>query len=163
MMFIIKSKKYGECEIFIDDEDFEKVNKYKWSVSFTDKLYVSHNRKNGIKMSLHRYLLNFPKQVIDHKNGNGLDNRKENLRLCTHAENFRNRDKSVTNTSGYKGVTWNKQHRKWMAQISINYKRKTIGVFHSKDQAAIAYNIAALKYHGEFARLNNVMEMKHVQ
>lgn len=162
MMFIIKSKKHGDCEVFIDDEDFEKVRQYKWSVSYNDKLYVSHNRKNGLKMTLHRFLLNFPEKTIDHINGNGLDNRKQNLRLCSNAQNFRNRGKSVTNTSGYKGVTWSNQHRKWMAQISINYKRKTIGVFNSKDQAAIAYNIAALKYHGEFAKLNNVMKFRNV-
>jgi len=107
------------------------------------------------KIRLHRLITNAPYDMeVDHINGNKLDNRNYNLRICTKAENQRNRSKQSNNSSGYKGVSWHKGMNKWTANIGINGKREYIGSFSDKDEAARAYNQAAIKHHGEFAKLN---------
>jgi hypothetical protein len=93
--------------------------------------------------------------VIDHINHNGLDNRKANLRLATAADNARNARYPKANTSSrYRGVWYNKQTRKWRAQILVDGKRKQIGYFEREMDAARAYDVAAKKFHGHFAVLN---------
>jgi len=93
--------------------------------------------------------------VIDHINGNGLDNRKANLRQSTYAQNSWNRGKArVKSSSKYKGVCQHKKDRKWQAQISAVGKRIYLGRFKNQKEAAKAYDKAAKKYHGEFANLN---------
>ena len=89
---------------------------------------------------------------IDHRNRNGLINLKANLRLCTNAENGRNRKKNRNNTSGYKGVF--KFRDRWLARIGVDMKSVHLGVFKDKKEAALAYNEAAIKYHGKFALIN---------
>ena len=96
------------------------------------------------------------KKLIDHKNRNPLHNHKSNFRFCTHKENLRNCGKHKDNTSGFKGVTWNKANRRWTAQIGVDGKNIHLGDFKRKIKAAIAYNIGATKYHKEFAYLNEV-------
>ncbi len=93
-------------------------------------------------------------QSVDHVNGNGLDNRRSNLRLCAHAENLRNRKIHKNNKSGFKGVRKRKESSLWRAEIRSNHKFYFLGNFHSAEEAAHAYDAAALKLHGEFARLN---------
>ena len=88
---------------------------------------------------------------LDHKNRNPLDDRIENLRECTHSQNQANRSKHSTNTSGYKGVSWNKQRAMWMAMISINSKNKNLGYFATPKRAHEAYMKAAQERWGEFA------------
>lgn len=130
----------------VDDELFEDINKYLWCFN---GLYAS--RGNNIYM--HRVIMSAPKGVlVDHINGNGLDNRRENLRLCTHAQNLQNQKRKKNNTSGIKGVSWCSKSRKWDARIRLNMKQFYLGKFSSKEDAANAYAQAALKYHGEFAR-----------
>jgi hypothetical protein len=90
-------------------------------------------------------------QQIDHRNGNKLDNRLENLRPANQAENSYNQGKRKHNTSGFKGVSWSKSHQKWQATIKVNYRQKHLGYFATAEEAAAAYQEAALKYHGEFA------------
>lgn len=91
----------------------------------------------------------------DHRNGNGLDNRRKNLRPCTHAQNCRNaKPRSVS--SKYKGVGWSRVHNKWRARIRVDGILKSLGVFTEEAQAARAYDRAAAEYFGEFARLNGV-------
>jgi hypothetical protein len=90
---------------------------------------------------------------VDHINGNGLDNRFKNLRLGTHSKNGRNQKKPITNTSGFKGVSWHKQHKKWMAYIRINNKLINLGSYNSKFYAALVYARAAKKYFGEWRRV----------
>lgn len=96
------------------------------------------------------------KAHIDHEDRNPLNNHKNNLRFCTYSENSRNRGKPTTNTSGYKGVSWFKRDKKWKAQIMVEGKGFCLGSFKNKIDAARAYNRAALKYHGEFACLNEI-------
>ena len=89
---------------------------------------------------------------IDHINGNILDNRIENLRLATYAENQWNAKTRVDNTSGIKGVCWHKLHKKWMAQIKSNGTRNYLGLFEDKEEAAKAVRKKRIELHGEFAR-----------
>jgi len=93
---------------------------------------------------------------VDHINGDNLDNRKKNLRLCTYAENNRNRKPLENKTSKYKGVGLNKNYKikTWQARIVKNSKRYSLGYFKNEKEAALAYNQAAKKYFGEFAYLN---------
>lgn len=95
-----------------------------------------------------------PGQLVDHKNLNGLDNRRENLRLCTDGQNKANGRVRRDNTSGYRGVYWNSSANKWQAYISVNSQRLYLGVFSDAWDAATAYNEAATLHYGEFARLN---------
>jgi len=90
-------------------------------------------------------------ECVNHRDGNGLNNHRENLRLATHIENTRNQRKSSANTSGHKGVCWHKHVGKWMAQIGDNGKIVNLGYFDDIKDAAAAYREAAAKYHGEFA------------
>ena len=89
---------------------------------------------------------------VDHINGDKLDNRKENLRVCTHRENGKNQKISINNTSGYKGVFAN--HKNWQAVIGVDGKPIYLGTYPSPEKAAEAYDVAAKKYHGDFANLN---------
>ena len=144
----------------VDDEDFERANKIKWGLGKNNNyaVYSIWKDRKIYSLRLHRFLLGLSfgdKTQVDHINGNGLDNRKENLRLCNNAQNAFNASKQCNNKSGYKGVcSWSKGVKKWRAQIQFNSKVIHIGSFQNKEDAARAYDEAARKYFGEFARLN---------
>jgi len=97
-----------------------------------------------------------PWEEIDHKDGDKLNCLDNNLRVCTPAQNQRNKKIQNNNTSGDKGVTWSKKARKWQAQITVNGDVIFLGYFDTKEDAARAYNAAAIIHHGEFAVLNNI-------
>jgi hypothetical protein len=100
---------------------------------------------------LHRMVMRAPKNLmVDHINGNRLDNRKENLRLCSVKNNAVNKK----GKNGYKGIYFDKNIQKWVAQITKNYHTKSLGCFKSPEEAALAYNKAAKKIHGKYAFLN---------
>jgi hypothetical protein len=133
----------------IDDEDYEKVHQFKWSV---DGGGYAANRKHR---ALHRFIMNAPKGMeVDHIDGDLLNNQKSNLRLCTHAQNMMNQKLPITNTSGYKGTCYNKANKQWRAYISSGNKQIHIGYYKTKELAAIAYNIKAMTLFGDFAKLN---------
>ena len=92
--------------------------------------------------------------MIDHINHNGLDNRRENLRICTNAENNRHRRKPKNNTSGYKGVCWDKSKKKWRARIEKDNKNIHIGYYNILEEAARAYDAKAKELFGKYAQLN---------
>ena len=109
---------------------------------------------------MHQFILNNLKKFeIDHINGNCLDNRRYNLRVCSHKENMCNLKSRIRCSSNFKGVSWSKLHKKWYTYINRNSKRHFLGLFDSEINAAIAYNNAAIKYHGEFARLNIIKKL----
>jgi hypothetical protein len=121
--------------------------------------YVYCRRRIGVKkyksVLLHREIMNAPKGIdVDHRFGNGLDNRKRHLRLATESQNSRNRRPSKNGSSKYLGVCWDKQKSRWYAAICHDYKVKYIGRFDSEIDAALAYDEQALLIGGEFARLN---------
>lgn len=103
---------------------------------------------------MHRQIMGFPKMEIDHRNLNPLDNRKANLRLSTSSQNKCNKPLGSTNSSGFKGVHLHKDKNRWMAYITLNYKRRYLGYFDSAIEAALAYDKASLELHGEFGRTN---------
>lgn len=144
--------------ILVDYCHYELLNKYKWCISH----YGYAVRRMGHTIQyMHRYLLNCPKESqVDHINRNKLDNRLQNLRICSNAENSRN--KKVTNKK-YKYPTGvskmlDKYGRKkpFIAAIKVNNKTVHLGYFYTPSEAALAYNEAATKYFGEFACLNGV-------
>ena len=146
----------------IDAEDYEKVICYKWTLSIEGRNLAyakSSLKENGKRksLSMHRLIMNPPKGLqIDHINGNGLDNRKANMRIVTASQNSCNR-RAVKNKKGkciYKGV--NSHMGKWRAYIRISGKLHHLGYFDSQKEAARAYNEAALNYFGEFACTNEI-------
>lgn len=149
----------------VDDEDYERIARYKWYAGphgyARTHTYDESGKDHGVLMT--RMITGAPKNMeIDHIDGNKLNNQRNNLRLCSHAENTRNVGIRKTNTSGYKGVSWNKRTKKWVAQICFNYKKIILGRFENVADAARAYNEASGKYHGEFARNDNVLDNKEM-
>lgn len=132
--YIINSKKYGKQIVLLDDEDYERVIKEKYSLSVTyDKtingFYVAFTTKpkNSSSRLLHRYLLNPDRNMtVDHINRNTLDNRRCNLRVCTQFENNQNQK---ANTSGKVGVSYSKTEKRYVAYIRIKGKMKRLGSF----------------------------------
>lgn len=154
----------------VDDEDFVRVKGFRWYADckkngIKRNWYAGHlfwnskcKKKEG-EVSLHRFILRAKVgERVDHVNHNGLDNRKCNLRICTHSENMRNRVIGKNNTSGFKGVCLDKRNGRWYAQIKVDKRLFFLGSFVDKTDAARAYNEAAKKYHGEFAYLNKIDE-----
>ncbi len=138
----------------VSDEDYERVSKYAWTILQNKYAHRTPNKENPYGR-MHRFILQAPPNVcVDHINGNGLDNRRENLRFCNQSQNLSNVGKRSNNKSGYKGVTFESQTSKWRASITVNYRTKHLGRFNSPEEAAHAYDKAALELHGKFARLN---------
>ena len=137
----------------IDDDDAQRVLQYKWHCSSHPYAQKHSDRTGQRPIYMHRFILDAPPdKVVDHVNGDTLDNRKENLRLATRAENLRNRPKERSNTSGYKGVWRNK--KRWAASITYEGKQYHLGTYDTPEEAAQAYDAGAREYHGEFAALN---------
>lgn len=138
----------------VDDEDLERVQDYNWSIT-TLQYVLGYSSKTQKQYFLHRVIMNAKKgQQVDHINGNGLDNRKSNLRFATTSENSFNQRLSKRNKSGYKGVIWHKQHKKWMSYIQPKGKFILIGYFNYPHQAAMAYDIWAKELFGKYAHSN---------
>lgn len=139
--------------VIFDDEDTELLSKYSWNISFMRNGNPRAEARINYKITrMHRYILGIKDSAIkvDHINGNTLDNRRENLRASTNAQNLRNRGKTRANTSGYKGVTKTRSG-KWRAQIKKNYKGYLLGTFLTKEEAYEAYCEASKRLHKEFA------------
>ena len=137
-----------------DKEDYDRISKFKWSVDKDG--YVQGHRKNE-KVKLHRLLMNpKKKEVVDHANCLPWDCRKKNLRITSQHKNTFNQRLSKSNTTGFKGVCFDKKAHKYMAYIHPNRKFKFLGYYHNVQEAAVAYNNAASIYFGNFARLNTI-------
>lgn len=147
---ILTKNKYA----IVNDSDFGYLNKFKWK--FSVEGYAVTNFATGYKkrksVSMHRLVINpFTEFSVDHIDGNKLNNRIENLRICTHQQNTFNRKKLSNKTSIYKGVGFYKRTGRWQARITFNRKLIHLGMFDDPKEAASAYNIAAKKYFGKFA------------
>jgi len=156
----ISTKKHPNTFALVDDGDYEKLNRHKWYATepYEGKIYAHRRQRIDDKtIAFHMHVVIIGKvegKITDHRNGNGLDNQRHNLRHCTHKENIRNQGINVANTSGYKGVCWNRWRNKWQSNIKYNNKTLHLGLFTCLIKAAKAYDKAAKKYHGEFANLN---------
>jgi hypothetical protein len=143
----------------VDDEDAPRIGAHKWyALKAKNHHYaVRETGKSEGKRFVYmaRVIMNCqPPLQVDHIDGNTLDNRKSNLRICTSAENNWNCGARRRNKSGLKGVTTMGCGGKWRAEIQVSYKRIYLGRFNTPEAAGRAYDEAAMKYHGEFARLN---------
>ena len=145
----------------IDSADAELVGQFNWyaRTGIRETPYairVDQRGEKNLHIGLHRMLLNPPKGLhVDHVDGNGLNNRRSNLRVATPAENQRNRGLHINNTSGYKGVGWDKQRGKWLAQIELSGKTTRLGRYATKELAHAAYCEAAKMHFGQFANFGN--------
>lgn len=139
--------------MLVDNDNFIKLSKFRWCLT---NGYPSRRVGNKI-VYLHRIVNKTPEGIFtDHINGDKLDNRRSNLRSCSYKQNSANKGFHKNSTSGFKGVSWFPRYKKWVAQITVNYKHLSLGYFKKKTDAAHAYNMAAQKYFGEFAKLNKI-------
>lgn len=136
-----------------DTNIINKCKKYKWHFSCG----YAYSSRLGF---LHHLILGKPPigKETDHKDGNGLNCMKSNLRFCTSSQNGFNRKKQKNNSSGVKGVSYSKQKKKWRARINVNRKEIHLGFFDNLIDSCKIYDEACLKYHGEFARPNNILK-----
>ena len=147
----------------IDDEDYEKLSKFKRYLlkrkhkNLRVVRYEKITSKKRVKRLLHREICNAAVgSIIDHIDNDVLNNCKANLRACTRTQNCYNRSLNIDNTSGYKGVVFHKTKGKFAAQIGFKSKSRHIGYYKTKEEAAKAYNEKAKELFGEFAKLNDV-------
>jgi len=146
----------------VDDEDFEFLNQWKWYALFdknTQGFYARRNDYTGNKhtsIRMHRIVFNIndPKIIVDHIDGNTLNNCRSNLRVSTVSQNNSNRKPKWNSTSKYLGVHRSNNCRRWVAQISKNQKKIYLGIYKIEEDAANAYDLRAIELHGEFANLN---------
>lgn len=145
---------------WVDDEDYERVNAFKWCASnnkrgFYAKTNIIINGKRTM-MFMHRFIMNGRDYSIkvDHIDGDGLNNQRSNLRFCTNQQNCRNNRSTIIKTSRHNGVCFNKKSKKFMSGITVDGKNIHLGYFTIEDDAGLAYNKAASEYFKEFACLN---------
>ena len=160
----------GEICALVDDEDYEQVSQVRWAP--TEKVAATSTRaayvvpttlvdRDGVKVRvpMHRFILGpiGPNKVVDHVNGDPLDNRRANLRVCSRAQNQRNMRRHKDAATPYKGVVQHpdvRRKKRWAARLTVNGRCVYCTYHLTVEEAARAYDAAAKVYHGEFARLN---------
>lgn len=146
--------------VAVDDDDYDRVAGYKWYAFLTGKSWYVNTRIDRKTVYIHRLITGAPAGMdVDHLDGDGLNNQRNNLRVCTHQQNQQNmRKPNIPTHSIYKGVTKMARGGKkiWMAQVKHNKKHIHCGYFETQEEAARAYNAKALELFGEFANLNEI-------
>jgi hypothetical protein len=158
---IINSETYGEFTIIVDNEDVPMLKNHTWGINKcwnkkTNKhphFYAGCNMPDGRSCVLmHRMIMDAPKgKIVDHINGNKLDNRKCNLRICTQVENCENSKKYVNNISGHAGVCWDSTYKKWCAYIKTKRCNRRLGNYDDINEAIKARKLAEIRYFREYA------------
>lgn len=153
---IINNNEYGTLKVLIDLDDIEECKKYKWyiqKVNDGDYFRVC-TCPNGKTIKLHRFIMKVTDEnyEIDHIDGNTLNNRKNNLRICLHIDNMKNQKLNKNNTSGYKGVWLDKNRNVWVAEIHVNNKKIILGYDTDKEKVIKLRQEAEEMYFGEFMR-----------
>ena len=146
----------------VDADDYGRLNQHKWYALWsknTRSFYAARKSRGeeGARreIQMHRVVMNTPQHLqTDHINHDTLDNRRENLRNCTRAENQHNSRPHVRGVSAFKGVSWHKLRAKWQAKIMVAGRRKFLGLFPDEVEAAKAYDEAAAQHFGGFAHIN---------
>lgn len=139
----------------VDDEDFVAMKKFRWYYYKYARTAYAKTFIDGVCVGMHTLLLNptVPGLTVDHIDGNGLNNQRLNLRLATLQQQRQNKSKHLNPTSRYKGVSYQSERNKWVAQICINGRQTSLGRFDLEIDAAKAYNRAAKLHYGEFAKI----------
>jgi len=149
----------------VDDEDYDRLSQWKWylkkgrNTNYAARIEISNNTR--ISINMHRVILKLTDSKIfgDHRDRDGLNNQRSNLRIATCSQNCANTISKKNSSSIYLGVSYSNTKRmkaKWVSTIGINYKQIHLGSYKTEVEAAKAYDEAAKKYHGEFARLNEI-------
>lgn len=148
-------------EVLVDDEDLSSVVVLGWGAhKYGDGLFYASTKIAGRTVYMHRFIVGADEDVeVDHRNGNGLDNRRSNLRVASHQQNLANQRHQTGVSSRFRGVSRYRGGR-WQASIKIDGKSRYVGHFDTEEEAALAWNAAALAAWGEFARLNQI---EHVE
>jgi hypothetical protein len=137
-----------KLKCMVDAEDLPKILKYKWCARHLDYVCTTID---GKKTTMHRMIMNCPDDlVVDHINRNPLDNRKENLRICTQGENSRNKSRVGLGKNSRMGVSYRSDREKWRAYITVDDKQISLGNFLTEDEAIHARELAEIKYFGKF-------------
>lgn len=143
----------------VSDDDYPGLSRHCWHLRTTNHKKYAIRREyfpTPRWVRMHREILKATDELeVDHINGDGLDNRRENLRLCSHRENCRaSKTKTPGTSSRFRGVTWHRIGKRWMAQLKKNGKRIYLGLFLAEEAAARCYDAAAIEHFGKFASLN---------
>lgn len=144
----------------VDAVDFDWLNQWKWCANYQHGLWYAvrsthgkHTERKRIRM--HRLIMDASTNTqVDHEDGDGLNNRRSNLRFSTQLQNTWNKRRGRRNTSGFKGVSWHSRDLRWIAHVGVNFKLMHLGYFATAEEAARAYDKAAREHFGEFANLN---------
>jgi hypothetical protein len=164
MEIIIESEKYGNQVVLIDDEDAALISRLSIGLSKSPHTFYVWYSKGPERGAIHRLIMGKPKgMLVDHKNGNGLDNRKQNLRVSTRQQNAFNRHAHISKITKFKGIKWSTTRKMWSAQITVSGKNTHGGEFFCEVNAAIAYNELAKKHHGDFCKLNTITKEDEVR
>lgn len=139
----------------VDDADFPSVSCHRWHQKKSKNITYARALFNGHRVSMHRFILIVPKNlVVDHINGNGLDNRRSNLRICTQSQNMMNQKRHHDSKSSYKGIWFSRDTKKWGVRIKAYGKRHYAGLFGTAVEAAKVYDFLASQFFGSYANLN---------